>query len=63
MPNISKTRAAVKRTTLLNYFSNLQDTTLNVPPENINYDESNLLDDPGRKKVAAKEIQSIQNGS
>ena len=57
---ISKKGAAMSRTTLLNYFSNLQDTILNVPPENIiNYNETNFSDDPIYKKVAVKERYEV----
>jgi hypothetical protein len=37
------------------YFSNLEETLKDVPPENIfNYDETALSDDSGRKKVLTK---------
>lgn len=37
------------------YFTNLKDVLKDVPPENIiNYDETNLTDDPGRKKCIQK---------
>ena len=40
---------------LTEYVENLKEVTEGVPPENIwNYDESNLTDDPGRKRVIIK---------
>jgi len=48
--NISCKWAEVKRATITKYFDNLQESLNGVPPENIiNYDETNLTDDPGRK--------------
>ena len=53
--SIKKKRAAVSKTVIINYFNNLQETLEEFPPQNIiNYDETNLSDDPGRKKVAIK---------
>lgn len=53
--NIKSTRANVGREKLEEYFTNLKESLAGVPPENIlNYDETNLSDDPGRKKVIAK---------
>lgn len=49
--NISPKRAGVDPDSVKVYFSNLQETLKDVPPCNIiNYDETNLSDDPGRKK-------------
>ena len=49
--------ALQSKTAIISYFNNLQKTLENIPPQNIiNYDETNLSDDPGRKKVAVKEV-------
>lgn len=49
--NIKRSRAAVGPESLNKYFDNLQREVFNIPPSNIfNYDESNLSDDPGKKK-------------
>lgn len=56
--NVKMARAAVSREVLSKYFDNLKLSLENVPPENIyNYDETNLSDDSGRKKVVAKRGQ------
>ena len=53
--NISRKRAGVSKTAVIEYFNNLQVTLEDIPPQNIiNYDETNLSDDPGRKKVVVK---------
>lgn len=53
--NIKKSRAAINEEILTNYINHLQKTLDGVPPQNIwNYDESNLTDDPGCKKVLTK---------
>lgn len=53
--NIKRCRAAISRATINEYFDNLEKSLDGVPPENIvNYDETNLTDDPGRKKVIFK---------
>lgn len=53
--NIKRSRAAVSPATINAYFDNLARELKNVPPSNIiNYDETNLTDDPGRKKIIAK---------
>ena len=45
----------MSKTAIISYFNNLQETLEDIPPQNIiNYDETNLSDDPGRKKVAIK---------
>jgi len=50
--NIKRARAKVSPVTIRQYFDNLESTLNEVPPSNIlNYDETNLADDPGRKKV------------
>jgi len=49
--NISRKRGELSRSEVQKYFDNLQTTIEDVPPDNIlNYDETNLSDDPGRKK-------------
>ncbi|XP_045765788.1 uncharacterized protein LOC123867662 [Maniola jurtina] len=49
--NIKRARAAVDRNSINTYFDNLQREVVDIPPSNIfNYDESNLSDDPGKKK-------------
>lgn len=53
--NIKVSRASVTPDTIRSYFNNLEKTLKDVPPENIiNYDETNLSDDPGRKKVIVR---------
>ncbi|KAI8432605.1 hypothetical protein MSG28_013591, partial [Choristoneura fumiferana] len=48
--NIKKSRAAVSRESLTQYFDNLEEVIKDVPPANIfNYDETNMSDDPGKK--------------
>lgn len=49
--NIKRARAQVSKETLTEYFENLKYTVKDVPSSNIfNYDESNLSDDPGKKR-------------
>ena len=49
--NIKRARAEVSQKTIQLYFKNLQKVIEGIPPENIlNYDETNLADDPGVKK-------------
>lgn len=49
--NIKRARAAVDRDSINKYFDNLEPEVADIPPSNIfNYDESNLSDDPGKKK-------------
>jgi len=53
--NIKRARAAVSPEQINNYFNYLEKSIDGVPPSNIiNYDETNLSDDPGRSKVIAK---------
>ncbi|XP_046960613.1 uncharacterized protein LOC124530475 [Vanessa cardui] len=53
--NIKRSRAAVSPDTIREYHSELQKSLDGVPPTHIlNYDETNLSDDPGRKKVLMK---------
>lgn len=50
--NIKRSRAAVSPDTINCYFDELEKELKGVPPSNIvNYDETNLCDDPGRKKL------------
>lgn len=52
--NIKRCRAAVSPDIIHEFFDNLENTLRDVPAENIvNYDESNLTDDPGKEKVFA----------
>ena len=49
--NIKRARAKVDPEQVKQYFENLKKVVEGVPPANIlNYDETNLADDPGRKK-------------
>lgn len=53
--NIRKSRANISRAIVNNFFDNVSDEIPSVPDSNIfNFDETNLSDDPGRKKVIAK---------
>lgn len=53
--NIKRSRAAVSSDIIESYFDELETTLQGVPSENIiNYDETNLTDDPGRKRVLVK---------
>lgn len=53
--NVKRTRAAVDEPMLRSFFENLSDELKDVPPTNIwNFDETNLSDDPGKKKVIVK---------
>ena len=48
--NISRKRAAISVEKLNSFFDNLENTVSGVPPQNIiNYDETNLTDDPKSK--------------
>lgn len=48
--NIKRSRAAVSRPVLNEYFDKLEVSLQNVPPQNfINYDETNFVDDPGTR--------------
>ncbi|KAJ4433386.1 hypothetical protein ANN_15645 [Periplaneta americana] len=50
--NIKRVRVAVDEETLQIYFEELNVSPQGVPPEGIiNYDETNVCDDPGKKKV------------
>ena len=53
--NIKRGRASVSPAIINEYFDNLQESLAEVPPAIIiNYDETNLADDPGRKKIITK---------
>ena len=53
--NIKPSRASLSSSTIKEFIANLAETLDGVPPSNImNYDETNLQDDPGRKKVISK---------
>ena len=53
--NIKRARAGVTPAIINEYFDHLEKTLAEVPPQNIiNFDETNLQDDPGRKKVISK---------
>ena len=50
--NIKRKRAEISKDALKRYFTNLEEELKDVPPINIwNYDETNLTDDPGKKKA------------
>lgn len=53
--NIKRARAMVSKTDIENYFANLEKTIREVPDTNLfNYDETNMADDPGRKRLLYK---------
>ncbi|XP_050516371.1 uncharacterized protein LOC126891232 [Diabrotica virgifera virgifera] len=53
--NIKHARAAVSRVTLEEFYNNLEPVIKDLPSSNIfNYDESNLSDDPGKKRCIYK---------
>lgn len=53
--NIKSVRSKVDAAAVNSYFDNLEETLDEVPAANIlNYDETNLTDDPGSKKVITK---------
>lgn len=66
--NISRKRAAVSCESVSNYFDNLETSLADIPPENIlNYDETNLTDDPRAKlmlfRKGAKHAERVMNSS
>ena len=66
--NISKKRAGVGHETINLYFQELEKSLDGVPPENIiNYNETNLTDDPGRRRMifkrGARYPERILNGT
>jgi type IV secretory pathway VirB4 component len=53
--NIKRARAAVCPETINEYFDNLDTSLQDVKPKNVvNYDETNFVDDPGRRKVIVR---------
>lgn len=53
--NIKRARAAISPETINEYFDRLEVELVNIPPSHIiNYDETNLSDDPGRSKIIAR---------
>ena len=53
--NVKVKRAEISPNMISEYFENLAQTIEEIPAENIyNYDESNLTDDPGAKKVIVR---------
>lgn len=53
--NIKRSRAAVNEQTVREYISNLEEVVKDCPAENVwNLDETNLTDDPGKKKVICR---------
>lgn len=66
--NIKRNRAAVSQETIRNYFDHLSTSLEGVSPDLIvNYDETNLTDDPGKSKViirrGAKHAERIMDSS
>lgn len=66
--NIKRVRAGVDRESIVNYFTNLRETLQGIPATNIvNYDETNMSDDPGRVKVlcrrGSKRVERIMDSS
>lgn len=53
--NIKRSRAATSKNTLQEYYRNLETTLQDIPSSNLfNFDETNMADDPGRKKLLYK---------
>ena len=53
--NVKRSRAVVSEETVNSYFNELQETLTVVDPAmTINYDETNITDDPGQKKVMVR---------
>ncbi|KAJ8958362.1 hypothetical protein NQ314_006423 [Rhamnusium bicolor] len=53
--NIKRSRAALNETQMTEYINHLKQTLVDVEPHAIfNYDETNLTDDPGQKKILTK---------
>lgn len=53
--NISQKRASTDENTIKSYVANLSKVLKDIPPSNIwNFDETNLTDDPGKKRVLIK---------
>ena len=65
--NVKRSRATVTPTTINAYFDNLEKELEGIPPSNIlNYDETNLTDNPGVTKVivrrGTKRVDSLAEG-
>ena len=65
---IKRSRAALSREEVTDFFNNYKVSVEGVPPENIfNYDESNLRDEPGTTKCifrkGTKYCEKVQNSS
>jgi hypothetical protein len=55
VPNIKRVRAEVNSFIVNEFFDNLEISLDGIPPENIiNYDETNLSDNPGERKCVVK---------
>lgn len=53
--NIKRVRAAVSEAVISEFIENIKQELENVPPDNVyNYDETNLCDDPGKKRVLCR---------
>lgn len=53
--NIKRKRAEISADVIDEYFNYVENELQNIPPSNIwNYDETNLTDDPGNKRVITK---------
>jgi len=53
--NVKPSRAEISSESVNEYFDELQESLKDVPPENIyNYDETNIMDDPGAKTVVCR---------
>lgn len=66
--NIKRCRANITKDVLREYFQNLAEVLENVEPTHIvNYDETNLTDDPGKQKVlcrrGSKRVERIMDSS
>ena len=69
--NIRTTRAEMNKNDFIQYFENLKEAIKDIPPSNIlNYDKTNLTDDPGSDKLIFKRgvkyperIQNYSKGS
>ena len=56
--NVKKKRAVIWEETIWLYISNLEKEIDGVPPSNIfNYDETNLTDGPGNKRIITKRVK------
>lgn len=50
--NIKRARAGITPEVITEYFNELKESLKDIPPESIiNYDETNMQDDPGKKKI------------